>query len=393
MQIRYLKDNRICGIKMKKIFKKVVTLGLALAMVFSLAACSGAENGDSTGEGTGTEKTGDKQDAVAKYGSDTLKIFLPGAYMEDSLVPDFEKKFGVKVIVENFDSNEMMYTKLSAGDSYDVLIPSDYMIERLLKEDALQPLDKSMIPNMSNLADQTLNMVYDPDNTYSAPYFWGNVGLVYNHNNVPSEEVEAKGFDILKDTKYKGHIYMYDSERDGFMIAFKQLGYSCNTDNEAEIEAAYNWLVELNQTMDPVYVTDEVIDAMANGQMDIAIVYSGDAAYILDENENMSYFAPNCGTNIWVDAMVIPKNAENPKLANEFINYFLDNEVCRKNTGEVGYASANRTILAEMTAEGGDYAENEAYLPRTYEKDEVFRDNEALRKKLSELWIKVKAAK
>lgn len=364
---------------MKGFAKKAAALFLLMAMVMSLAACSSDNNG--------------VKDGQKKYASDTLKIFLPGAYMEDSLVPDFEKEFGVKVIVENFDSNEMMYTKFSAGDSYDVLIPSDYMIERLLKEDALQPIDKNIVTNMSNLADQTLNLVYDPDNTYSVPYFWGNVGIVYNHNNVPREEVEAKGFDIMKDTKYKGHIYMYDSERDGFMIAFKQLGYSCNTDNEDEINAAYNWLVEMNQTMDPVYVTDEVIDAMANGQMDIAIVYSGDAAYILDENENMSFCAPECGTNKWVDAMVIPKNAENPELANEFINYFLRDSVCEKNTLEVEYASANKNVLAKMISDDGDFKENEAYYPRTLDKDEVFRDNEALRKKLSELWIKVKATK
>ncbi len=179
---------------MKGFAKKAAALFLLMAMVMSLAACSSDNNG--------------VKDGQKKYASDTLKIFLPGAYMEDSLVPDFEKEFGVKVIVENFDSNEMMYTKFSAGDSYDVLIPSDYMIERLLKEDALQPIDKNIVTNMSNLADQTLNLVYDPDNTYSVPYFWGNVGIVYNHNNVPREEVEAKGFDIMKATKYKGHIYM-----------------------------------------------------------------------------------------------------------------------------------------------------------------------------------------
>jgi len=373
---------------MKGFAKKAAALLLVLVMVMGLAACSKESGSTGDGANAGAESSDKKE-----FDSKTLKIFLPGAYMEDSLVPAFEKEYGVKVIVENFDSNEMMYTKLSAGDSYDVLIPSDYMIERLMKEDALQPIDKSVITNLSNLADQTKNLVYDPDNTYSVPYFWGNVGLVYNKNNVPKEEIEAKGYDILKDTKYKGHIYMYDSERDGFMIAFKQLGYSCNTDNEAEINAAYEWLVELNKTMDPVYVTDEVIDAMANGQKDIAIVYSGDAAYVLSENPNMGYCAPNCGTNKWFDAMVIPKNAENPKLANEFINYMLRNDVCEKNTMEVGYTSANKAVLDKMIAEDGEYADNEAYYPRTYDKDEVFRDNESLRKKLSELWIKVKAAK
>ena len=124
----------------------------------------------------------------------------------------------MRVIVENFDSNEMMYTKLMAGDRYDVIIPSDYMIERLMNEDFLQPLDKSMIPNMENMSDAVLGMSYDPDNTYSIPYFWGSVGLVYNHENVDPAVIESEGWEVLRNTDYAGHIYIYDSERDSFMM-------------------------------------------------------------------------------------------------------------------------------------------------------------------------------
>ena len=332
--------------------------------------------------------------AVEKYGSNVLKLYLPGEYLGENVISDFEKQYGVRVIVENFDSNEMMYTKLMAGDRYDVIIPSDYMIERLMNEDFLQPLDKSMIPNMENMSDAVLGMSYDPDNTYSIPYFWGSVGLVYNHENVDPAVIESEGWEVLRNTDYAGHIYIYDSERDSFMMAFKALGYSMNTEDPNEINDAYEWLLQMNNTMSPVYVTDEVIDGMMNGYKDIAVVYSGDAAVVLDENEDMSFYMPNQGTNIWCDAMVIPANAENPKLAHEFINYMLTYEAAFDNTETVGYTSPNAEVFEEMTTSEDLYAENAAYLPRSgYEKDEMFHDNQVLMRELSKLWIKVKAAK
>lgn len=332
--------------------------------------------------------------AVEKYGSNVLKLYLPGEYLGENVISDFEKQYGVRVIVENFDSNEMMYTKLMAGDRYDVIIPSDYMIERLMNEDFLQPLDKSMIPNMENMSDAVLGMSYDPDNTYSIPYFWGSVGLVYNHENVDPAVIESEGWEILRNTDYAGHIYIYDSERDSFMMAFKALGYSMNTEDPNEINAAYEWLLQMNNTMSPVYVTDEVIDGMMNGYKDIAVVYSGDAAVVLDENEDMSFYMPSQGTNIWCDAMVIPQNAENPKLANEFINYMLTYEAAFDNTETVGYTSPNAEVFEEMTSSEDLYADNAAYLPRSgYDKDEMFHDNQTLMRELSKLWIKVKAAK
>ncbi len=360
--------------------KKFFALMLGAALVFGgCSSSSGSAEGGS--------------EAESKYSSDTLKLYNWGEYMGENLISDFEDQFGVKVIVEYFDSNEMMYTKLQAGDAYDVLVPSDYMIERLMAEDMLMELDHSKIPNLSNLAENLTNLDYDPGNVYSVPYFWGSVGIVYNKNNVPLELLEEQGWNILKNTDYKGDVYIYDSERDSFMMAFKALGYSMNTEDEAEIEAAYQWLQELNDTMEPAYVTDEVIDNMMSGTKSLAVVYSGDAAVILDENPDMGFFMPLEGTNLWSDAMVIPANAENPELAHEFINYVLTYDASYGNSEYVGYASSNQEVLEAMTEEGGYYAENEAYLPRDgYEKDEIFKDNEVLKQKLAELWIKVKAA-
>ena len=335
------------------------------------------------------------QDAIEKYGSDTLKLYITGEYMSEDLIPNFEEEFGVDVIVEYFDSNEMMYTKMQAGDSYDVVIPSDYMIQRMMNEGTLQELDLSLIPNLDNLTPEVTNLPYDPDNTYSVPYFWGSVGIIYNHNNVDPKVVEEQGYDILRNEEYRDRIYIYDSERDSFMMALKALGYSMNTDDPEEIYDAYEWLLDMNDKMNPTYVTDEVIDGMMNGNKDIAVVYSGDATYIQSENEDMSFWMPNEGTNLWYDAMVIPKNAQNPLLAHEFINYTLTYEAALANSEYVGYTSPNEEVMLELSdPEEGMYGAYEAYVPRGgYEKDEVFQDNPVIKKTIAELWIKVKASK
>ena len=365
-------SNRVFGV-----------IGVCIALVFSgiLYGLKGGMN------------TNSPQDAIAKYGSDTLKVYNWGEYIDPEVNDAFEKQFGVKVIYDTFDSNELMYTKLQGGESYDVLVPSDYMIQRLIGEDYLQPLDKRMIPNIAVLADGVKGLSYDPDNTYSVPYFWGTVGIVYNKNNIDKKDLEKEGWNIFLDQKYKGHIYMYDSERDSFMMALKALGYSMNTDDEAQLQQAYEWLVKVVDTMNPEIVTDEVIDAMINGNKDMALVYSGDAAYILSENEEMAYYMPSEGTNLWSDAMVIPKNAKNPKLANEYINFILEYENSMKNSVFVGYASSNGEVLDTLSGEGGDFEGNEAYLPRVgYPKDEIFEFNEKAKKIMSNLWTKVKIA-
>lgn len=332
-------------------------------------------------------------DAQKEYGCNTINVYNAGEYIADDTVPMFEKLFTAHVNYVTFDSNEMLYTRLLGGSHYDVLVPSDYMIERLMNEDMLQPLDKSAIPNLANLDPSVLEMqkVFDPDLAYTAPYFYGTVGLVYNNQVVDSKEIEEKGWDILHDPKYKGRVYAYDSQRDMFMIALKALGYSMNTDDPEEIRAAYEWLLEMNEIIEPAYVTDEVIDGMANNEMDIAVMYSGDAAYVILENYDMSYIEPKQGTNKWIDGMVIPSNSACPALANQFINFMLDNDTAYDNSEFVGYTSPNTEVRDELAGMEGDYFENTAYLPRSgYEKDEVFRFNAKMTKQLNELYTKVK---
>ncbi len=342
----------------------------------------------------GAKQTMNRDEAIAQFGSDTLKVYNAGEYIDPQINEAFEQQYGVKVIYDTFDSNEIMYTKLQGGENYDILIPSDYMIERLINEDYLQELDHSLIPNMSSLATGLNDLEYDPDHTYSVPYFWGTVGIVYNKNNVDIEDLEKEGYNILKDQKYRGHIYLYDSERDSFMVALKALGYSMNTDKEEELEAAYEWLLEVVSTMEPEIVTDEVIDAMINGNKDMAVVYSGDAAYILAQNEAMGYYLPKEGTNLWSDSMVIPQNARSPKLAHAYINYILEYENSMNNSRFVGYTSSNGEVLETLSGSGGEFETNEAYLPRmNYDYDEIFHYNSKTKKIISDFWTKVKIAK
>ena len=323
--------------------------------------------------------------------ANVLNVYNWGEYIDKAVITNFEKEYGGRVNYSLFSSNEEMYTKLLSGASYDVLVPSDYMIERLLKENMLQPLDKSIVNNLDGLYEGVTNLSYDPDNTYSVPYLWQSVGIVYDTTKIDPAKMEEKGWSIFLDPEYDGHTYMYDSERDAFMVAFKALGYSMNTENSEEIQAAYEWLRQMDKAVHPAYVTDEVIDSMANGEKWMALVYSGDGAYILSENEDMGFCAPQDGTNIAVDAMVIPANASNPELANRFIEYVTRYENALMISSEVGYASPLTAVLEELSGEGGDYEGNDAYMPRAgYEKDEMFHDNETLKKQLSELWIKVK---
>lgn len=338
---------------------------LGLVLLLSLSACAEAET------------------------SKTLKVFNWGVYIDETLIDEFEAEYGVEVIYDTFDSNETMYTKLASGEVYDVLYPSDYMVDRLIEEGLVQKLESETKAVLESYLPFILGQDYDPENDYSIPYFWGNVGILYDTNIVDEKDV-SEGWNVFKNPKYAGQVYFYDSERDAFMVALKALGYSTNTENESELSLAYEWLVELNQSMKAVYVTDDVIDNMIAGNKALAIVYSGDAAYILDENEDMAYFVPNEGSNVWIDSMVIPSNAQNPKLANAWIRFMSSVDAMERNTLEVGYTTVRQDVYTEMIV--GDYEGNVAYDVRMDNpNDEIYEYNQTLKQKLSDLWIKVKA--
>ena len=328
------------------------------------------------------------------YAGQTLHVYNWGEYTGENIISGFEELTGAKVIMDNFDSNEQMYIKVANGDAYDVLVPSDYMIQRMMQEKMLQKLEPETRKEcLGELADAIKGLPYDPKNEYSIPYFWGTVGIVYDKTKVSEEDLEKDGWDIFLDQKFKGDIYLYDSERDSFMMALKALGYSMNTTSQDELNAAYNWLIQCVQTMDPEIVTDEIIDNMAQARKALGVIYSGDAAYVMSENENMGFYMPKSGTNLWSDAMVIPKNAKNPKLANEFIRYITSYDAAMDNSSYVGYTSPNKEVMEELGGKGGDYDGINAYTPRAgYDKDEVFQYDEITRKIIADLWSRVKVS-
>ena len=328
------------------------------------------------------------------YAGQTLHVYNWGEYTGENIISGFEELTGAKVIMDNFDSNEQMYIKVANGDAYDVLVPSDYMIQRMMQEKMLQKLEPETRKEcLGELVDAIKGLPYDPKNEYSIPYFWGTVGIVYDKTKVSEEDLEKDGWDIFLDQKFKGDIYLYDSERDSFMMALKALGYSMNTTSQDELNDAYNWLIQCVQTMDPEIVTDEIIDNMAQARKALGLIYSGDAAYVMSENENMGFYMPKSGTNLWSDAMVIPKNAKNPNLANEFIRYITSYDAAMDNSSYVGYTSPNKEVTEELGGKGGDYDGINAYTPRAgYDKDEVFQYDETTRKIIADLWSRVKVA-
>lgn len=328
------------------------------------------------------------------YAGQTLHVYNWGEYTGENIISGFEELTGAKVIMDNFDSNEQMYIKVANGDAYDVLVPSDYMIQRMMQEKMLQKLEPETRKEcLGELSDAIKGLPYDPKNEYSIPYFWGTVGIVYDKRKVSEEDLEKDGWDIFLDQKFKGDIYLYDSERDSFMMALKALGYSMNTTSQDELNAAYNWLIQCVQTMDPEIVTDEIIDNMAQARKALGLIYSGDAAYVMSENENMGFYMPKSGTNLWSDAMVIPKNAKNPKLANEFIRYITSYDAAMDNSSYVGYTSPNKEVMEELGGKDGDYDGINAYTPRAgYDKDEVFQYDETTRKIIADLWSRVKVS-
>ena len=357
--------SRVIPAMFRKTMRKVLSVLMALVLIFTVF--------------TGI-----------KGNERTLRIFNSGEYLDPNLKEKFEKEYDCSIIYETFDSNETMYTKLMSGSEYDILITSDYMIERLIKEDQLQEIDWNNIKNKDVLDPANMGYSYDPENKYSVPYFVGTVGILYNKNVVDEEDLKD-GWELLRNPKYAGDIYMYDSERDSFMIALKALGYSMNTTDKKEIKEAYDWLIDQKKNMDVVYATDDVMDNMISGNKDIAVVYSGDGAYIMAENDELDYFDPEQGTNEWCDAMVMTKSCKDTELAEQFMDFMLEYDNVYVNSIFVGYTTPVTQVREDMRV--GEFDGIDAYIPVFgAENNEVFKYQDAdLRAYYSDLWTKVKA--
>ncbi|MTI71188.1 MAG: spermidine/putrescine ABC transporter substrate-binding protein [Firmicutes bacterium] len=317
----------------------------------------------------------------------TLNVFNWGDYIDETVISEFEKEFGINVNYETFATNEDMYVKIKQGaTNYDVAFPSDYMIEKMIKEDMLKEIDLDNIDNFKHINEQFKNLAFDQENKYSIPYMWGTVGILYN-TKVVKEPV--KSWDILWDEKYKNQILMLDSQRDSIAVALKKLGYSMNTRDKEKLEEAKEELIK-QKPLVLAYVVDEVKGMMIGEEAALAVVWSGDAITMMKENENLEYAIPKEGTNLWFDNMVIPKTSKHKKEAELFINFMTRAEISLKNTNYIGYSTTNSETVKMLSKEIQN--NKVAYPDKEDIKDsEVFLDPGNFIKEYDKIWTEVKA--
>ncbi|WP_338471465.1 ABC transporter substrate-binding protein [Niallia sp. XMNu-256] len=318
----------------------------------------------------------------------TLTVFNWGDYIDEALVDKFEEETGIKVIYETFDSNESMLTKIQqGGTSYDIAVPSEYMIEKMRNDDLLIPLDHSMLPNLKHIDSRFMDLPFDPGNQYSVPYFWGTVGIVYNPEMLG--DVELKSWNDLWNPELKNEILMVDGAREVIGIGLNSLYYSLNDKNKDHLLEAKAKLDTLTPNLKAI-VGDEIKLLMANEEAAIGVVWSGDAADIMWENEKLDYVVPEEGSNLWFDNMVIPKTAKNVEGAHQFINFMLDPENAAQNTDYVSYSTPNKAALQFLDEE---VVNDERFYPskELTEKLEVYEDlGKEMLAYYNELYLKFK---
>lgn len=330
----------------------------------------------------------------------TINVYNWGEYIstgDDGLMDvneEFYNRTGIKVNYTTFDTNEALYTKLkSGGVNYDVIIPSDYMIAKMIKEGMLQELNFDNIPNYAKIGEQfKTDCLYDPESKYSVPYTWGQVGILYNEKYV-TKTVDS--WEILWDTDYAKKILMFDNQRDAFGIAQKLLGYSFNSTDENEWKAAADKL-KAQKEVKPTYVMDQIFDKLASEDAYIAPYYSGDFLTIHDLNENIQMSIPKEGTNLFVDAMCIPTCATNKEAAEAYINFMCETDVATDNIKFISYSSPQTEAAAlhkeYLIEEYGDWAVDAVY-PSDTSKHETFQElPEDINRMMDEMWVEVKSA-
>ena len=286
----------------------------------------------------------------------TLYVYNWGQYISEGddgsldVIAAFEEAYpNIRVQYSTYDSNEIMYSKLSNGGiTVDVIIPSDYMIGRMVQEGMLEELNFDNIPNYQYIDDSFKNTSYDPENKYSVPYTWGTVGIIYNTKYV--DEADVTGWELLWNEKYAGKILMFDNSRDAFGIAEYLLGYDVNTTDEAELQACSAKLAEQKPVVQQ-YVMDQIFDAMENEEAWIAPYYAGDYLTMVEENPDLAFVQPEEGSNLFVDAMCIPTCSKNYEDALAFINFMCRDDIVLRNCDETGYSCPSATALEEMDEE------------------------------------------
>ncbi|MHA6250530.1 ABC transporter substrate-binding protein [Oceanobacillus sp. CAU 1775] len=291
-------------------------------------------------------------------GDDTLTVYNWGDYIDTDLITQFEVETGLSVIYETFDSNEAMMTKVQqGGTTYDVAVPSEYMIEKMKEENLLIPLDHELLPNLQYIDDRFMDLAFDEGNQYSVPYFWGTVGILYNPELLPGKDFSS--WNDLWSADLENEILLIDGAREVIGMGLNSLGYSLNDTNEEHLMEALEKLNELTPNVKAI-VGDENKLLMANEEATVSLAWSGDARDIMWENEALDYVVPEEGSNLWFDNMVIPSTADNVEGAHAFINFMLDPEIAAQNTDYVSYSTPNKEALKYLDDE---VIEDERFYP------------------------------
>lgn len=347
-----------------KNIKKLSSLLLCGAMILLLSACS--NNTKNISE---------------------LNVYNWGDYIDETVLTKFTEETGIKVNYETFATNEDMYTKVSKGSTnYDIAFPSDYMIEKMIDNDIIQKINFENVPNYKNIDERFKNLEYDANNEYSVPYMWGTVGIVYNTTMV-DDIVDS--WDILWNEKYKDDIFMLDSQRDSIGITLKKLGYSLNTRDISELEAARDELKK-QKPLVLAYVGDNVKDSMISGEAALSVMWSGDAIYCQEQNPDLAYSIPKEGSNYWFDGVVILKNAPHKKEAEKFIDFLCREDIALMNTEYIGYTTPNKVafdLLDEETKSNPTYSPSNEDITKC----EIFYDLGDFVKEYDRVWTEFKS--
>lgn len=286
----------------------------------------------------------------SRGGAGSITVYNWGEYVDPSLLKQFTEETGIRVVYETFDSNEAMMTKIQQGGSaYDIAVPSEYAVEMMKEKKLLLPLDHSKIPNLANIDPYFLNMSFDPGNEYSIPYFWGTLGIVYNPNLI-DEDLTFDSWHDLWHPALKQKVFLVDSAREIIGLSLHSLGYSANVKDDELLRLAKDQLIELAPNVKAV-IGDEITLLMVNNEAAVAVTFSGQAADMMWENEELEYTVPVEGSNLWFDNFVIPTTSNNVEGAHAFINFMLDAEVGAQNTDYVGYSTPNAASMELMDEE------------------------------------------
>lgn len=329
--------------------------------------------------------------AGCSSGSEKLYIFAYGDYFDPDIVDMFEDEYGIEVVYEEYAAPEDMYAKATSGaNDYDLICASDYIIEKMLQEDLLLPIDFANVPNFANIGDtyKEMSKSFDPELQYSVPHFWGTVGILYDRTKVSDEDVQS--WSVLFDERFADQIIMPNSERDAMLPALKVLGYDMNTTNTAELDEAANMLIE-QKSLVQAYLLDEAARTkVSSGNAAMAVIYNGEAYLAFEENENVAYAVPQEGTNIWMDSWVIPNTCQHKESAEKFLDFMCREDIAAMNFDYIYYSTPNQAVYDSLDA---DVQSEKAIFP-----DQSVIDNSSVFKYLgsdtekyyTDLWFKIK---